>query len=94
MTIGVYKRTSSTFHLRNRNEPGDADIVVQLPLDGDNSKAVPITGDWDGNGSMSIGVWRSGTFYLRNSNTPGPGEIVTTFGLPSHTPLAGNWDGK
>jgi hypothetical protein len=32
MTIGVYKRTSSTFHLRNRNEPGNADIVVQLPL--------------------------------------------------------------
>jgi hypothetical protein len=43
---------------------------------------------------MSIGLWRGGTFYLRNSNTAGPGDVVTTFGLSSHTPLTGNWDGK
>jgi hypothetical protein len=32
-----------------------------------------VAGDWDGNGSDTIGVYRpsSGVFYLRNSNTQG-----------------------
>jgi len=39
---------------------------------------IPIVGDWDGNGTTTIGVYEPSTasFYLRNSNTPGVADIT------------------
>ena len=54
-----------------------------------------MVGDWDGNGSTTIGVFRPGdsTFYLRNSNTAGPPELTIQFGSPGDIPLAADWNG-
>jgi large repetitive protein len=54
---------------------------------------VPLSGDWNGDGIDTPGVWRAGTFYLRNSNTPGPADIQFTFGAAGDVPLVGDWNG-
>jgi len=54
----------------------------------------PITGDWDGNGTVTPGVVRGDTWYLRNSNTAGPADVVFRFGLPTDRPITGDWDGN
>ncbi|MEU9824029.1 hypothetical protein [Micromonospora chersina] len=66
------------------------DDVAPTPED------VPISGDWDGDGDQTIGVFRpsTSTFYLRNTNS-GAATIVFKFGHgPSgDIPVAGDWDG-
>jgi len=60
---------------------------------------IPITGDWDGDGDDTVGVYtpRTGQFHLRNSNTTGPPDLVFAFGgvQPSRQirAVAGDFDG-
>ena len=75
--------------LKNSNTTGIADIALNYGLPGDQ----PVTGDWDGDGDDTIGVYRNGAFYLRNSNTIGFAEIIFALGNPGDMPIAGNWDG-
>ena len=50
-----------------------------------NSGMVPIVGDWDGNGTDTIGLYdpTNSVFYLRNSNTTGFADTVVVYG-PAH----------
>jgi hypothetical protein len=75
--------------LKNTNVTGFADVALNYGLPGDQ----PLTGDWDGDGIDTIGVYRNGTFYLRNSNTIGFADLVFALGDPGDLPIAGNWDG-
>ena len=68
---------------------GFADVQINYGVGGD----YPIAGDWDGDGTATIGIFRNGTFYLRNSNTIGYAEIVFALGVPGDLTIAGNWDG-
>jgi peptidoglycan/xylan/chitin deacetylase (PgdA/CDA1 family) len=54
----------------------------------------PITGDWDGNGTVTPGVVRGDTWYLRNSNTSGRADVVFRLGRPTDRPITGDWDGN
>ena len=58
---------------------------------------LPITGDWDGDGDDTVGIYsvQSGSFFLRNSNASGGADLVFSFGPegPGYNPLAGDWDG-
>jgi peptidoglycan/xylan/chitin deacetylase (PgdA/CDA1 family) len=54
----------------------------------------PISGDWDGNGTVTPGVVVGNTWYLRNSNSAGPADIVFTYGRSSDRPVTGDWDGN
>jgi hypothetical protein len=67
---------------------GDAPIARGTAIGGD----LPIVGDWDGNGTTTVGVRRGATFYLRNSNSPGPGDLAFDYGLPGDVPIVGDWD--
>jgi hypothetical protein len=53
----------------------------------------PITGDWDGDGIDTVGVFDplAGRFQLRNSNTAGPPDLSFLYGNPGDIPLAGHW---
>jgi PhoPQ-activated pathogenicity-related protein len=88
-TVGVYRPSNATFYLKKTNESGFSDAVITYGIPG----AEPIIGDWDGDGTDTIGVYLNGVFYLRNSNTSGFADVVVPFGIPGDVPVAGDWDG-
>ena len=75
-TTGVFRPSNGLLYLKNSNASGFADVALNYGLPGD----YPVVGDWDGNGTITIGIYRNGTFYLRNSNTLGFAEVVFPFG--------------
>jgi len=87
-TTGVFRPSDGLLYLKNTNEPGFADIALNFGLPGD----YPVVGDWDGNGTVTIGVYRQGYFYLKNSNTLGFADVVFAFGQTGDQPIAGDWD--
>jgi hypothetical protein len=89
-TTGVFRPSNGLLYLKNANTTGFADVAINYGLGGD----YPVTGDWDGNGTATIGIYRNGSFYLRNSNTIGFADIVFAFGMPGDQPIAGDWDGN
>ncbi len=90
VTVGVYRPTNGYLYLKNSNTTGVADVQINYGIPGDK----PITGDWNGDGTDTIGVYRNGVFYLRNSNTVGAADTFFAFGLPNDQPIAGDWDGN
>jgi Rv2525c-like, glycoside hydrolase-like domain len=88
-TTGVFRPTNGLLYLKNSNTSGFADVAINYGLAGD----YPVVGDWDGNGTTTIGIYRNGSFYLRNSNTIGYADAVFPFGEPGDQPIAGDWDG-
>jgi hypothetical protein len=87
-TGGVFRPGDIAWFLRNTNTTGVPDISTNFGLPGD----YPFAGDWDGNGTDTIGVYRNGVFYLSNSNTAPAADIVFAFGMPGDQPIAGDWD--
>jgi hypothetical protein len=58
---------------------------------------VPVVGDWDGDGTTTIGVWRpsTATWYLKNSNSPGAPDFTPfVYGGVGWKPVAGDWTGS
>ncbi|WP_417746822.1 matrixin family metalloprotease [Rosistilla oblonga] len=64
--------------------------------------AIPVTGDWDGDGDDDLGLFNDGKFYL-DTNDNGAwdkvagGDTFTNFGISSiastATPVTGDWNG-
>lgn len=52
-----------------------------------------IAGDWNNDGTDTIGFYRSGDFYLRNSNSSGSSDLTFSFANPGDIPLVGDWNG-
>jgi peptidyl-Lys metalloendopeptidase len=88
-TTGVFRPSNGLLYLKNSNDTGFADVALNYGLPGD----YPVVGDWDGNGTVTIGIYRNRTFYLRNENTLGFATIVFDFGQAGDQPIAGDWDG-
>jgi len=88
-TTGVFRPSNGLLYLKNSNTSGFADIAINYGLPGD----YPVVGDWDGNGTATIGVYRNGQFLLRNSNTAGFADLVFAFGQVGDQPIAGDWNG-
>jgi photosystem II stability/assembly factor-like uncharacterized protein len=88
-STGVFRLSNGLLYLKNNNVTGIADLALNYGLAGD----YPVVGDWDGDGIVTIGIYRDGSFYLRNSNTLGFAEIVFPFGVSGDQPIAGDWDG-
>ncbi|HVF13802.1 MAG TPA: hypothetical protein VM942_04335, partial [Acidimicrobiales bacterium] len=76
-------------YLRQTRTSGPADFSY---LYGD-SADVPVTGDWDGNGTKTPGVFRAGTWYLRNSNSSGFADVAFSYGVADDLPVVGDWNG-
>jgi hypothetical protein len=81
-TPAIYRPATSTFHF-----PTLPAVTFGNPNDH------PITGDWDGDGIDTLGVFDplQGRFQLRNSNTPGAPDLSFLYGNPGDIPLAGHW---
>jgi hypothetical protein len=94
------QRSDSTFFVSDESTLTAAGVTVGRPIYGrprDNALGLPgdkpIAGDWDGNGSTTIGVVRGNRWHLRNSVSTGRGEVVFGYGLASDTPIVGDWNG-
>lgn len=96
-TIGLYRRTDSTFHLRNSLTGGSADTFFAFGSAGSNW--IPIAGDWDANGVDTIGLYDPtlSDFHLKNSFAGGPADRKFQYGptnaSPAWRPLIGDWNG-
>ncbi|HVF91412.1 MAG TPA: zinc-dependent metalloprotease family protein, partial [Blastocatellia bacterium] len=75
-TTGVFRPSNGSLFLKNSNSSGFADLLLTYGIPGD----LPVSGDWNGDGIDTIGVYRNGNFLLRNSNTNGFADLVVTFG--------------
>jgi hypothetical protein len=77
------------FFLRNSNSGGPADIAFSYGAPG----LIPVVGDWDANGTFTVGVVDSatGAWFLRNANEVGGADIVFGYGAPNQTPISGDW---
>jgi hypothetical protein len=75
-------------YLRNSNTEGIADTAFFYGNTGD----IPFAGDWNGDGSDSIGLFRpsNATVYLRNSLSTGVADAAFAFGESRYRP-AGSW---
>jgi hypothetical protein len=99
-TIGAYNPASERFFLRNSNNAGAPDAgnfkfnVTLAPSD-----EVPVTGDWDGDGTCTIGAYNpaSERFFLRNSNSAGAPDagnfkFNVTLAASDEVPVTGDWN--
>jgi len=83
---GTYRPIFSVFYLFGFPESG---FAFGAPGD------LPVAGDWDGNGTTTIGVYRPSTnvYYLRNTNSFDAPDLVIPYGSPGDFPVVGDWDG-
>ena len=59
---------------------------------------IPLTGDWNGDGTDTVGFYdpATSTFFLNNANASGSADLMYNFGPASSgwTPIVGDWDGN
>ena len=83
---GVYRL--GHWFLRTEDSPiAKVDFWWGLPYD------KPVTGDWNGNGEDTIGLYRFGVWTLSNSITNPSWDYFVWWGLPLDKPVTGDWDG-
>ena len=79
----------TTWYLRDALSSGVATTTLRYGATGD----IPVLGDWNGDGTVSVGVFRRGTWYLRNRNSSGTGELTVRLGQAGDIPVVGDWNG-
>lgn len=94
-TVSVYRPSQSRVYVINELGDGDqglgaADYDYYFGNPGD----TPFTGDFNADGSDSVGLYRESTgfTYLRLTNTQGTADLSYFFGNPSDLFVAGDWD--
>lgn len=98
--VGIYRSATGTFLL---DLDGDFaftanDRVVNLGV-GTQQGDVPLSGDWNGDGTWEVGLFRQGYFWILDSNGSGVFEqgVDSTFafgGVSGDIPVVGDWDGE
>jgi hypothetical protein len=93
-TVAAFDAGTGTWYLRFANSPG-APSIKAFAYGGPGWK--PVVGDWNGDGTFTIGVVDPSTmtWYLRNSNSPGGADITPfQYGAVGWIPIVGDWDGS
>lgn len=114
--VGVFRSSTGQWQLENGNGTVDACTIDYCfdtyneanpsdpsPSNWTRPNDLPIAGDWDGNGTITIGVFRpsNGTFYFSNTALGvgvQPLLSVSSFAVdpnvnPDYMPVVGNWTG-
>ncbi len=90
---GVYRNSNRFWYLREVTGSGASDHAFKVAGPTPNGW-VTLSGDWDGDGNDTPGIYRDGTWYLTNSIPASSWSIgPITFGAPNTTPVVGDWDG-
>lgn len=89
-TVGLYEPETSLFRLTNDLETIAADIVFRFGKEVANKAFLPISGNWNGTGADSIGIYEKGTgiFRLKNKLTGGTADNLFKVDLQSLIPLS------
>jgi hypothetical protein len=95
MTVVSSDSSGLQWFIRNSHSPGAPDVA---PFYYGGPGLIPVMGDWDGNGTVTIGaVARTSNgllWYLKNSNGPGnPDYTPFYYGGSSLVPVVGDWNG-
>src|SRR5581483_4358485 len=99
-TPGVVNPVATVWYLRDVNSGGDPTVApfvynpAPTPLI---AGMVPVGGDWDGNGTWTVGTFDmlTGTWALRSTNTSDTtGTVTFAYGAPGWLPVVGDWDGN
>jgi hypothetical protein len=99
-TVGAFDPATATWYLRSSNTSGAANAGV---FQYGGAGWIGVVGDWDGNGSQTVGVVdplgdidpNNLTWFLRNSNSAGaPDAGVFNFGSRGWIPVVGDWTGS
>jgi parallel beta-helix repeat protein len=79
------------WQLKDSNNPGAPDVTFLYGKEGD----IPVVGDWDGNGTTTIGIFEpdTGVWKLKNINQEGAPDHAFAYGVPGDLPVVGDWDG-
>ncbi|MBK6315436.1 MAG: hypothetical protein IPF53_14360 [Blastocatellia bacterium] len=93
----MFDSVNMAFFLKNSFTKGGADIAFNFGTAGQG--AIPVVGDWNGDGIDTIGLFIPGTktFQLRNSNSNGGADLQFVYNITGGSgffkPVAGDWDG-
>ena len=89
--VAAFQDSGGRFHLWEELTWDSAVKTFYFGNPGD----VAFSGDWDGDGVETPGLYRrsDGYVYLRNSNSQGIADISFYFGNPGDLPVAGDFDG-
>ena len=85
--IGVFRGAGEWYLDANGDGAWDANDMIKVFGAAGN---IPVAGDWEANGTMSVGVFNAGIWTLLRSN----GTTSTSlFGGAGDTPVVGDWNG-
>ncbi len=94
-TVSLYRQTEGRVYIINKLGANDgglgaADYAYYFGNPGDK----PFVGDFDGDGTDTVGLHResTGLVYFRNTNTQGIAEFEFYFGNPGDRLIAGDWN--
>lgn len=97
-TPGVYRQRAGVAPLWVlSNSPNGGGALISFAW-GNPTGDIPIVGDWNGDGSDTVGLFRPlgggpNTFFLANGNADGGGGAAGfTLGNPGDAPIAGDWN--
>lgn len=98
--VGVYRPSSGKFLLR---QPvvllppfSPQTMILTIQFNFGQTGDLPVTGDWDGDGDDTVGVYRGGDdgIYLVSNTLSSNVDFTFNFGGPADLPLAGDWVGS
>ena len=99
-SVGIFDFRTNTWYLTNQQVSTNAELTFVKGIDevSDLFSAIPIAGDWDGDGKDSIGLYLEGKWYIANDINSTTWETTFNFGgLPLANgpfyPLVGDWNG-
>jgi hypothetical protein len=94
-SLGHYAASKGRFHLRNQLHLSQGVQTVRLGPKA--TKWKPLSGDWDGDGIVTLGLYdpSKGQFHLSSKKSGGAFDTSFNFGPKgTHTvPMSGDWDG-
>lgn len=95
-TVSIYRPSEARFYIVNSLGGGDSGLGTAehsyvFGVEGDK----PFAGDFDGDGTDTVGLHResTGLVYFRNSHNSGSADGQFTFGDSGDILVAGDWDG-
>jgi hypothetical protein len=92
-TVSVYRPGEQRIYIANTLGANGGAIVSDFSYVFGNPGDKPFVGDFNGNGSETIGLHReaNGFVYFRNTHTIGNADVTYFFGDPGDSLVAGDW---